>query len=58
MIEAKWTQKESCLDRECNSALHQIEEMQYAGKLERAGFRKVVRLGIAFCRKQCLVKKG
>ena len=57
VIEAKWTQNESRLDAECDSALGQIEEKQYAGKLERAGFRTVIRLGIAFCQKKCLVKR-
>ena len=44
------------MERECISALKQIEEKQYARKLERSGFKTVHRFGIAFYKKECLVK--
>jgi len=56
VIEAKWAETEKQLEKECESALRQIEEQQYAKKIERMGFRKVIRLGIAFFQKRCLVK--
>lgn len=45
--------KTSALD-----ALLQIEEKQYARKAEHSGFKRVVRLGMAFWKKRCLVERG
>jgi len=55
VIEAKWAESEAQLEKECRHALQQIEERQYAKKIERMGYRSVLRLGIAFFQKQCLV---
>lgn len=57
VIEAKIASSEDRLETECREALKQIEEKQYVRKIERSGFRKVVRYGIAFYKKECLVKK-
>lgn len=51
VIEAKWVEKEEQLENACKEALAQIEEKGYAKKLERAGFRIVIRYGIAFYKK-------
>lgn len=56
VIEAKWVDKESGLQKACGEALQQIEDRQYAKKIQRAGFNQVQRLGIAFWKKTCLVK--
>ncbi|MCI7243548.1 MAG: PD-(D/E)XK nuclease domain-containing protein [Lachnobacterium sp.] len=40
---------------ECHKALQQIEEKKYATKIEQDGFKKVIRYGIAFYKKECLV---
>lgn len=56
VIEAKWAESEAVLEKECEAALRQIEERQYAKKIERMGFRQVIRFGMAFFQKQCLVK--
>lgn len=58
VIEAKQTDREEELEKECDDALQQIENQQYARKVERAGYYKVGRLGIAFWKKKCLVKNG
>ena len=58
VIEAKWTDREEELEKECDDALRQIENQQYARKVERTGYHKVGRLGIAFWKKKCLVKSG
>lgn len=55
-IEVKIASSEDRLETECQNAINQIEENQYARKIERSGFRKVVRYGIAFYKKECLVK--
>ena len=56
VIETKIASSEDKLEAECQNAIKQIEENQYARKIERSGFRKVVRYGIAFYKKECLVK--
>lgn len=56
VVEAKIAKSESRLAKECEKALAQIEENQYARKVERAGYGKVVRLGMAFYKKKCLVE--
>ena len=58
VVEAKRTDSENLLEKKCEEALAQIEEKQYARKVELDGFNKVVRLGIAFFQKKCLVRKG
>lgn len=58
VIEAKWTDSWEAMEKECGDALRQIEAQQYARKVERTGYKKVGRLGIAFWKKQCLVKSG
>lgn len=57
VIEAKWTDSEKKLEQECGNALRQITERQYAKKTERSGYREVWSYGIAFYKKQCLVRK-
>lgn len=57
VIEAKWTDSEEKLEQECKAALKQIADRQYAEKVKRSGYRQVWSIGIAFFRKQCLVKK-
>ena len=54
VIEAKWAEAGSQLEKECLGALDQIKHRQYARKIERSGFQKVVKLGMAFFQKTCL----
>lgn len=56
VMEAKWAETEAQLDQECERALEQIREKEYARGVERAGYRQVISLGIAFFQKKCLVK--
>lgn len=56
IIEIKWTNTKNSLETQCYRALQQIEQMQYAKSMENEGFRKVLRFGMAFYRKECLVK--
>lgn len=55
VIEAKITNGESHMEDGCRKALEQIERQQYAGKLERDGYKHVLQYGIAFYKKKCLV---
>lgn len=56
VIEVKVADSEAGLETGCDTALGQIAEKQYAKGLERSGFKKVLCFGIAFFRKECLVK--
>ena len=58
LFEAKHAADETMLERDCDSALSQIMEKQYDRGLEREGYRSVICYGIAFYKKECLVKKG
>lgn len=58
VIEAKIAKTEKQMEEECREALLQIKEKQYARKVERDGFRKVLRYGIAFYKKECMVRNG
>jgi hypothetical protein len=44
------------MEQECKKALRQIDEKKYARKIERSGFKNVIRYGIAFYKKDCLVE--
>lgn len=41
----------------CEKALQQIEKQNYEAELYREGYRKFLKYGICFYRKECLVKK-
>lgn len=58
VIEAKASASENMMEKDCSDALLQIEEKQYARKAEHSGFKRVVRLGMAFWKKRCLVERG
>ena len=58
VLEANRTYYEDQMENACEEALSQIREKQYAEKVERDGYKKAGRLGIAFFQKKCLVKKG
>lgn len=55
VIETKIVKSGEKLEEGCRTALRQISEKQYARKLERSGFKSVIRYGIAFYQKECLV---
>lgn len=57
VIEIKWTDSESSLEKACESALRQVESKQHAKSVEQAGYRTVIRLAMAFWKKQCLVRR-
>ncbi len=43
------------LEKACGEALKQIEEKKYAEGLKRRGMKKIIRYGIAFFEKECMV---
>ena len=56
IIEAKRSATEAQMEQDCDAALRQIEEKQYADGLY--GYRTILRYGVAFYRKSALMKKG
>ena len=56
IIEVKDTKKFSELESLCDSALAQIEENRYEAELKQESYKKIIKYGIAFCGKSCMVK--
>ncbi|HJA24487.1 MAG TPA: PD-(D/E)XK nuclease domain-containing protein, partial [Candidatus Fournierella merdigallinarum] len=46
------------LEAACARALQQIEERKYAVGLQRRGMKKILKYGIAFWEKDCMVVMG
>ncbi|OUN36302.1 hypothetical protein B5G27_03975 [Lachnoclostridium sp. An76] len=54
VIELKYAD-DGNLEAACREALRQIEEKKYAEGLKRCGMKKIIKYGIAFCGKACMV---
>ena len=54
VIELKYAD-DGNLEAACKAALAQIEEKRYAEGLKRRGTKKMIKYGIAFCEKECMV---
>ncbi len=58
VIEAKVADSFAKLDKACESALEQIEEKQYYAKLQEDGMTRILKYGIGFYKKRCMVRMG
>ena len=58
IIETKVSQTYDGLETKCDEALEQIETQKYDEALRREGYRDIVKYGVAFYRKECMVKTG
>lgn len=56
VIEAKWSKSETLLEKECEDALEQIDEKQYARRFQIEGYEMILCYGAAFLGKTCLIK--
>ena len=56
IIEVKDTKKFSELENLCDTALAQIEENRYEAELKQESYKNIIKYGIAFCGKSCMVK--
>ena len=54
VIELKYAD-DGDLESACSAALKQIEEKKYAEGLNRQGMKKIIKYGIAFYEKECMV---
>lgn len=57
VIELKYAD-DGNLEAVCREALDQIEEKKYAEGLKRRSIKKLIKYGIAFCEKECMVMKA
>lgn len=58
ILEIKSVSKGETLDQMCDVALQQIEDRQYEVGLVNEGYKKIIKYGIAFEGKRCMIKKG
>ncbi|MEN8905245.1 MAG: AAA family ATPase [Clostridiales bacterium] len=58
IIEIKTVKNIDDMEIACDDALKQIEDNKYEESLKKDGFRKFVKYGVAFYKKECLVKKA
>ena len=56
VIELKYAE-DGNMEKACSEALKQIEEKKYAEGLKRRGMKKIIKYGIAFYEKACMVVK-
>ena len=57
ILELKVAKKYSEMEKLCDEALSQIESMQYEQNLREDGYTKILKYGICFYKKRCMVKK-
>ena len=57
VIEIKYA-NDGNLDRACAEALKQIEDRNYTEGLRRRGMKKIIKYGMAFYKKECMVVKA
>lgn len=58
IIEIKVAKTYQGLEEKCSEALRQIEEQKYEAALRREGYQKILKYGVAFYKKECMVKMG
>lgn len=58
ILELKHAHKFTQMEELCDRALEQIEERKYDAELVDEGYQSVLKYGICFCRKNCMVKTG
>ncbi len=58
IIEVKVASKFSEMEKMCDKALAQIETLQYEHELREDGYQEIVKYGVCFFKKRCMVKKA
>ena len=57
IIELKVAKNTKELDAKCSEGLRQIEEKKYDMELKDEGYEDILKYGIAFYKKDCMIKK-
>lgn len=58
ILEIKVADTFSRLEEKCDEALRQIEEQEYEESLRQEGYQDILKYGVAFYRKECMVKRA
>ena len=58
IIEIKVSKTYQGLEEKCEEALCQIEEQDYEAALRQEGYQDILKYGVAFYRKECMIKKS
>lgn len=58
IIEFKVADNIKDLNKKCDEALSQIDEKSYEEELKTEGYENIIKYGIAFYHKDCMIKKG
>ena len=58
IIEIKVAKTYQGLEEKCDEALRQIEEQKYEAALRQEGYQKILKYGVTFYKKECMVKMG
>lgn len=58
IIEIKVASKFSEMEKGCDKALAQIETLQYEHELREDGYQEIMKYGVCFFKKRCMVKKA
>ena len=58
ILELKVAKTYQELEKKCEEALRQIEEKKYEEGLRREGYKDILKYGVAFYKKECMVKAG
>lgn len=58
ILEIKVAKTYDSLEEKCREALAQIEEKQYEADLRQEGYRDIIKYGVAFYKKECMVQMG
>lgn len=56
ILELKVARSYQELEKKCDEALRQIEERNYEAALRQEGYTEILKYGVAFYRKECMVK--
>jgi hypothetical protein len=56
IFELKSVKNINDLEKECDAALDQIDDMHYDSELVSEGYKKIVKYGVAFYKKSCIAK--
>ncbi len=57
IMELKWTKVFTQMEAGCEKALAQIEENHYEDELLNEGYQTILKYGICFCKKSCMVRE-
>jgi len=58
IIEIKVSKTYQGLEEACKAALRQIEKQDYEAALRQEGYQDILKYGVAFYRKECMIKKS